>query len=305
MDRVMAVTVSCAFGARLAFICLVVLLLLAPASPAAALPSGDNPAESAPTRQVGNLRAAGHFAPSDNPAWALRPVGFSLQATQVPGAGTPYAAVSASAAPTATAPVLANTSGILYDQDFGTLQRAEDLGWKNSSDANATYAWAPYEATITVSEASAVDWSLIAGTYSDFGALVALQPVGPGYSEYGLVFRWSSNADGSNAQGYDLAVTTDGTYRLYKSLNGKWVEPALIPPTSSPYIRQGNAYNVLGVLAQGPQLSIYIDGTLVNTVTDSSVSSGSIGFVAGTQDKPPAAVSFYPHDGLHAKQGQH
>jgi hypothetical protein len=110
------------------------------------------------------------------------------------------------------------------------------------------------------------------------------------------MFRWSSNADGSDAEGYQLSVTTDGTYRLYKALNGKWIDPPLIPSTSSPFIKQGNARNIVAVLAEGSNLSIYFNGVLVNTVSDSSVSSGSVGIFAATQDKPPAAVAFYRID---------
>jgi hypothetical protein len=189
--------------------------------------------------------------------------------------------------------VSTETSGLLFDDDFGSLQRSEALGFKASNTGTANYVWAPHQATITVTAASQYAYSLINGTYDDFGALVDLQPVGPGYAEYGIMFRWSSNPDGSDAQGYQLTVTTNGTYRFYKALNGQWVDPPLIPSTSSPYIKQGNARNVVAVLAQGPSLSVLINGALVSTVTDSSVSSGSVGFFAATQDQPPAAISFY------------
>ncbi len=71
------------------------------------------------------------------------------------------------------------------------------------------------------------------------------------------------------------------------------MNPPLVPPTQSQAIRTGNARNVLAVVAQGPNIALYINGTLVHTVQDSSVTAGKVGIFAGTQNQPPATVAFF------------
>jgi hypothetical protein len=202
------------------------------------------------------------------------------------------AALTATAAPVAT-PTEIVSSGLLFDDDFGSLQRSMANGWQFGASASSGATWTPYVQTITETVASHYMPSFAGGNYADFGVLADVQPVGPGYAEYGLVFRWSSDSSGGNDTGYQFTVTTSGTYRLYKSVGGKWVEPALVPSASSTYIKQGNVRNVLAVIAQGNSLSLYINGTRVNSVTDNSAAIGHIGVFAATQDQPPAMVNYF------------
>ena len=52
---------------------------------------------------------------------------------------------------------------------------------------------------------------------------------------------------------------------------------AVVPWTPSPTINQGEAWNTLRVEARGTSLSFYINGTLLWSGTDSSLSSGRVG----------------------------
>jgi serine/threonine-protein kinase len=202
-------------------------------------------------------------------------------------------APGALAAPTATVTVGTSSPGVLFDEDFASLDAAVAGGWVNSTSADETYSWAPHEATITVTKPSWCAGYDVPGLYDNFGVSVDLQPVGPGDSEYAIWFRTSANPDGSFTQLYEFMVTTGGSYLVDKKLNGQWVAPELIPATYSPYIRQGNAQNTLAVLAQGPKLAFYINGNLVNSVTDTSLTSGQLGFFTCAGDAPPAAVALY------------
>jgi hypothetical protein len=87
-----------------------------------------------------------------------------------------------------------------------------------------------------------------------------------GKDQYGLVFRAPDYATG---EGYYFGVTCDGNYSLYLSDGNQYHQ--LIGPTSSKEIKPGpNQDNRLGVLAEGPKISLYINGTKVNETSNSS-----------------------------------
>lgn len=97
---------------------------------------------------------------------------------------------------------------------------------------------------------------------------------------YGMLFRASKE----NA-GYFFGVTCDGRYDLYARDFNKDIDTELISLRSSAAIRTGSDQtNRLGVLAQGSKLSLYINGTLVDEINDSTYASGYFGaFVAANQ----------------------
>jgi hypothetical protein len=87
-------------------------------------------------------------------------------------------------------------------------------------------------------------------------------------------------------------VTTNGKYYLQKKIEGAWADTDPVRATSSQFIKPGQSKNVLRVLARGDQISLYINGSLVNTATDDAISSGSVGVFAGTGDNDSAETAF-------------
>jgi hypothetical protein len=79
---------------------------------------------------------------------------------------------------------------------------------------------------------------------------------------------------------------------MNKRLNNQWASPKPVPATSSKYIKQGTAKNVLRVLAEGSEISLYINSFLVATVTDDSIASGQAGAYAGTGNNDQTQVYF-------------
>lgn len=97
---------------------------------------------------------------------------------------------------------------------------------------------------------------------------------------YGVVFRASKE----NA-GYFFGVTCDGRYNLtYRDLDHD-IQNELISLKATSSIQAGSdQINRLGVFAQGDKISLYINGSLIDEVTDSTRSSGYFGaFVAANQ----------------------
>ncbi len=95
------------------------------------------------------------------------------------------------------------------------------------------------------------------------------------------------------ANGYAFQYHRSGSYSVFKYLNGQAQE--LQGWTSTSAINKGNgAWNILRVVANGPNLSFYINGTLVWTGSDTSFSSGRVGIgffrSEGTTDQSQTLV---------------
>lgn len=80
-------------------------------------------------------------------------------------------------------------------------------------------------------------------------------------------------------RGYYFQYTNNGIYSVWKFVNG--VSTAIKSWTSSSAINKpspyGDAWNVLRVIANGSSLSFYINGQLVWSGTDTSLTSGKVG----------------------------
>jgi hypothetical protein len=75
--------------------------------------------------------------------------------------------------------------------------------------------------------------------------------------------------------GYGFFITQDGRYAVYRYERG--VPFALQAWASSSAITQGSAWNILRVVATGPSLSLYINGSLVWNGNDAAFASGRVG----------------------------
>jgi hypothetical protein len=82
---------------------------------------------------------------------------------------------------------------------------------------------------------------------------------------------------------YSFQYTADGRYSVYKRVGGGSSVP-LQRWTISPAIVTGANWNTLRVVASGGQLRFYINGSLVWSGTDYSLSYGRVGFGMYTTD---------------------
>jgi hypothetical protein len=97
-------------------------------------------------------------------------------------------------------------------------------------------------------------------------------------SAAGLVFRL---VDGNNL--FAFLVSPVGMYRIYRSDAGTWT--SLAGWTSSTAINKGVATNHLRVVANGSSFSFFVNGTEVETLTDTAHASGFVGVVARAYDE--------------------
>ena len=204
-----------------------------------------------------------------------------LAATSTRAAVAATSTRAAAAAPT-TAP---SSAGVLFNDDFSSQQVSEGNGWNFDSTENTERTWSTNKYTISVKKKGQLGYSTPDGEYSDFGAEIEAQ-TNSEYAEYGIRFR----ADSDNY--YIFGVSTTGQYYVQKKVGGQWADIDPVKATASSYINKGKAKNTLGVLAQGSQISLYINGSPVKTITDDSNASGLVGVFAATGDNASAEVAF-------------
>ncbi len=181
-------------------------------------------------------------------------------------------------------------AGVLFSDDFSSQQASEDMGWNFDSGDNVDYTWSANRQTISIKKKQWLGLNWPDGSFKDFGAETEAQSVGNDYAEYGLVFREGGTQDKRSY--YIFGVTTQGKYYVQKKVDGNWADTDPVPATASQYVKQGKTKNTLAVLAQGSKISLYVNGFLVKSITDNSISSGSVGLFAATGDNDSAEVAF-------------
>jgi thermitase len=115
--------------------------------------------------------------------------------------------------------------------------------------------------------------------YSDFDFQAKLLRVGCALCANFLMVRGTPeplDSSGHWDSSYRFQYTNQGKYSVFKQVAGGGQIP-LQDWTSDPAILAGEAWNTLRVLADGDQLSFYINGKLVWSGTDADLSAGRIG----------------------------
>ncbi len=206
----------------------------------------------------------------------------------------------ATQAPPATEVVPTPADAVLFEDDFQSQQASEDKGWAFEPGESVDTAWSAGKMTVAIKKQNWLGLNWPDGDYDDFGVEIEAQPTTSAYTEYGIVFRVTGPSDARSY--YIFGVTTNGKYYLQKKLEGAWADTDPVSATSSKAIKPGQTKNVLRVLARGDQISLYINNSLVNTVTDDAISSGSVGIFAGTGDNDSAETAFSRVTVLDAEQ---
>jgi hypothetical protein len=140
---------------------------------------------------------------------------------------------------------------------------------------------------IALTPEQTVAWSLGDATASDFYAEVdAFHVGGPLNNEFGLAFRF---VDDNNF--YLFAGSSDGYYSLQKLVDGEW--ETLTEWVQSEAINTGEtSVNTLGVLAEGEHISVLINGQVLESIEDSSFTTGRLALVVGSFDAGKVEMAF-------------
>lgn len=124
-------------------------------------------------------------------------------------------------------------------------------------------------------------WRVTWPTIDDFYLEATLQtPECSGNDHYGLMFRVP--ADSQAGKGYLFGITCDGRYSL-RRWDGTVMHFPVNWTAHNAIIKGENVVNKLGVMGQGQNIALYINGQKVQEVADSNYLEGKFGlFVGGT-----------------------
>ena len=198
--------------------------------------------------------------------------------------GTVQAHTTATAQAVATANGIATATAVASTYPFSANVKLTDPltdnskgnQWKTSSNCN--FGADGYHITES-SSSTYITCSATNTNFSDFTYQVQMTVTkGDGG---GLVFR-GTNADSGSGQYYRLFVTQDGFYFLSAVVDDSTgTHSRSLASGLSTAITQGHFQsNLIGVVARGSTIMVYINKQQVATVTDSTHSQGQIGVLA-------------------------
>jgi hypothetical protein len=190
------------------------------------------------------------------------------------GAALPKPAIppQSTSSPKPTA-VLGMAGNVLLADDFDNSKRS---GLAAEQNAIATYAFVDGAYAITLKLPKHLAWSTFEGSYGDveIEADTVLDSSAE-ESAAGIAFRYQ---DEDNF--YFYRVSASGNYNLTLYKQGQ--QQALIDWTQSPAINRRGQVNNLRVEALGDHIRLFVNGTLLDEVSDSSFDEGEIALAVTT-----------------------
>lgn len=221
-------------------------------------------------------------APTEEPT--LEPTAAPTQAATAAGSGVPTAAitplVTATTGPTATLSSNDPRTVLGSPTDTDPMDNANKWFWPGGVDNFTTASWSNGMMSLT-GLTDVAGWRLPQAQNSTnmYTEMTVKSGECSGLDSYGLIVRVP--VFNPPNQGYLFEVSCDGQYRFWKwdgKVGEKGTATTLVAWKASDSIVKGsNAVNRLGVWANGSNFKLYVNGVLLEEVTNSSFSSGFFG----------------------------
>lgn len=116
---------------------------------------------------------------------------------------------------------------------------------------------------------------------------------------YGLCIRGSTDPDGNLTTYYRIELYGNSTYAIFKvatDANGNTSSTTLVETTEHAAIEPMGHSNQLVVIANGPKITVIVNGQTVQTFSDTSYASGVIAlFVSNVPGTHPGAQATFSH----------
>lgn len=185
-------------------------------------------------------------------------------------------------------PDLCDDGGMLLSDDF---DGSRDCGWQLYSGRGVSEIIENDVLRIESSQPGLIGWALAGREFEDVVINTRINQIGgPDDNAYGIICRYQSPDNY-----YIFLISGDGHYSIgkfqsgiddvqYLSGDGNYVP--------SEVINQGQAENEIQASCIGNQLSLSVNGVLVETVEDPTFVRGDVGLGAGTFQPGTAIIEF-------------
>jgi hypothetical protein len=178
--------------------------------------------------------------------------------------------------------------GALFSDDFSGEQ---DCGWSTYSRSGAEVAIENGIMRVTTSQPGQIWWTNPGRSFDDVVITSIVEHVsGPADNAFGLICRYQSSENF-----YVFLISSDGYYAIGKYQTGTNQVTYLTGEgqyTFSEAINQGQAQNTVRATCIGNELTLTVNGQLLDTVTDSTFVTGDIGVGASTFQPGSLVVHF-------------
>ena len=221
-------------------------------------------------------------APTEEPT--LEPTAVPTQAATAAGIGVPTAAitplVTATTGPTATLSSNDLRTVLGTPTDTDPMDNANKWFWPGGVDNFTAASWSNGMMSLT-GLTDVAGWRLPQAQNSTnmYTEMTVKSGECSGLDSYGLIVRVP--VFNPPNQGYLFEVSCDGQYRFWKwdgKAGEKGTATTLVAwKASDSIVKDSNAVNRLGVWANGSNFKLYVNGVLLEEVTNSSFSSGFFG----------------------------
>jgi hypothetical protein len=152
-------------------------------------------------------------------------------------------------------------------------------------------------------------WELVPGnkTFRDFKLFIdAVLSKGDQMNGYGVYIRGSLDQNSNLTTYYRFELYGDGTYAVFKGnvdSSGKSTPSKIAGYTSSSAIQKQGKLNHIGIIAKGSTMTLMVNGQTLQTITDSSYTSGSLAlFVSNVQNAHAGAEATFSHFAVYPPQ---
>ncbi len=178
----------------------------------------------------------------------------------------------------ATATAITGRTPLLSDP----LNGPDDNNWPNDG-TNCSFTNNAY--VVTATSANTLQ-PCLSGNLQYGDAAIEVDVTLGSSADAGLIFR--ASADGS--QFYDFEITSQNQFYLRYRNNNRYT--FLVQNAASSAIQGNGSKNTLLVIASGSHFRLFINGTFVGEVQDSTFASGQLGVAAGTLSASTGDASF-------------
>ena len=177
---------------------------------------------------------------------------------------------------------------LLFKDDFAKI----DSGWDQYTGAEGAVNYDQGQYLIKIEQPNIYLWGTPGLNLTDTTLQAdAAYAAGPLNNEYGLICRFTKNGDKSSF--YFFVVSSDGYYASGKIVKNQltYLDPSDFQ--ASPVIKQGpTAVNHLAATCQGNTMTFTANGQPLSKFSDSELTHGDIGLLAGTFDEAGVAIHF-------------
>jgi hypothetical protein len=175
-------------------------------------------------------------------------------------------------------------AAVLFSDDFSD----PDSGWDRVQTEEGVTDYDNGEYRIFVDQTQHDYWANPGLSFTDVSVEADATKVdGPDDNDFGLICRYQ---DTENF--YAFLISSDGYYSILKYSGGSSESLGADGMLSTDAVSQGDTTNHLRADCVGDSLSLYANGQLLHSVTDSTFTSGDVGLIAGTFDEPGADIAF-------------